>query len=267
MANITIEEIVSDSIDGTGAFDEIMNAVEIRLEREFNKGRIRGEDYANVYLGSIQSAMAQAIQFVLQKQQSGKVADKTDAEIALLSQKKLTEEAQILDTVNSNPVAGIVGQQKTLYQRQADGFLRDAEQKAVKAFTDIWTIAKSTDPDSLATALPLNADQSSMDVLLAKLSTAAGLATQEDLGTPSSEFTNKTITNAVDSGAADIVITSVNHGLVTGDAVSITGVGGMVEINDKNFIITYIDEDSFSLDNTDAIVGTTYTSGGNAQKL
>jgi hypothetical protein len=63
--------------------------------------------------------------------------------------------------------------------------------------------------------------------------------------------------------AADpVVITSNNHGLQTGDTCTITGVVGMVEINDRTFTVTRVDANEFSLDSEDGTLHTAYTSGG-----
>lgn len=73
--------------------------------------------------------------------------DKLIAEKDLLAHKAFTEAAQINDTVNGAPVEGVIGKQKALYQKQADGFDRDAEQKLAKIYVDTWSVRKSTDPD------------------------------------------------------------------------------------------------------------------------
>lgn len=70
---------------------------------------------------------------------------KLDSEKSLLDQKVFTEQAQILDMVDDNTVVGIVGAQKSLYDKQKDGFDRDAEQKAAKILVDSWNIRKSMD--------------------------------------------------------------------------------------------------------------------------
>ena len=68
------------------------------------------------------------------------------------------------------------------------------------------------------------------------------------------------ITNITQANPA--VVTSTAHGLETGNLVTITGVLGMVEINDLSSAITVIDDDSFSLDTIDSTAFTAYTSGG-----
>ena len=267
MAAILITDVVSDSIDGSGIFDVLMTAVELRLKEQYDSGRIQGSDYASVYLGGMQSVLQQSIAFVLGKQTADKQADSIIAQTELLNQKILTEQAQILDTVDGNAVAGVIGKQKTLYTNQATGFTRNAEVAAVKAFTDIWTVAKSTDPDAASLALPLHVDQSSMDVILAKLALNALDITENELGTPSSEGSNLSIANAVDPGAGAVIITIAAHGLTTGDAIRITGVTGMTELNDNNYIVTVTAANTFTLDGTDGVAHTAYVSGGTVTVL
>ncbi len=60
------------------------------------------------------------------------------------------------------------------------------------------------------------------------------------------------------------ITTSANHGLVTGDEVHLDNLGGMVELNDRDFTITVFDADEFDLDGEDGTGHTAYTSGGDA---
>jgi len=201
VAEILITEIVTDDINGSGAFDALMCAVDIRLQEEYRRGRITGKEYATVYLGAIQTAMAQSVQFVMGKQAADKQADllasqitltdeqgvqavvqtalankqvtlaqaqidKALAEQALLVQKTFTEEAQTKDTVDAATVTGLIGKQKALYQQQSDGFLRNAEQRGAKVFADIWSIAKTND-DTIGT--PVNAQEIKVDEVLKKV--------------------------------------------------------------------------------------------------
>lgn len=149
MADITIADVTDGTIAGAGAFDQFMVAITAHIKAEYDAGRINGKDYSTVYLGALQSALAQAVQFVLNEQISDKQGDKINAEIALINQKAATEEAQTLDTttLGTTPgaVAGVVSKQKALIQQQSDGFLRDAEQKAARIMLDTFNVRRSTD--------------------------------------------------------------------------------------------------------------------------
>jgi hypothetical protein len=44
----------------------------------------------------------------------------------------------------------VIGKQITLYQAQADGFKRDAEQKAAKIMVESWNARRATDEATVA---------------------------------------------------------------------------------------------------------------------
>jgi len=173
MSDITIAQITEGTVDGDGIFDKLMQAGEAHLFQEYQRSRITGKEYSTVYLGMMQSAMAQAMQFVLGEQQADKQADliteqtlsataqtallaeqllKTTAEKELLAQKKVTEVTQTTDATG-----GTTKKQQDLILAQTDGFARDAEQKLAKIATDGYHIQRTTDsalapPTSLADA-------------------------------------------------------------------------------------------------------------------
>ncbi|ARM71104.1 hypothetical protein pVco5_115 [Vibrio phage pVco-5] len=68
-----------------------------------------------------------------------------DANIELTTQRKKTEQAQILDSVDGAVVAGTVGKQKDVYSAQIKGFKDDAITKATKMMIDVFSVQRSTD--------------------------------------------------------------------------------------------------------------------------
>lgn len=86
MAAITVSDLTAgpDSLTGTGVFDELMKAVEAHVKEEYSKGRIKGSEYATVYLGALQAVMDRSLQFLLQQQ-------KIDLESQLLQEQIETE--------------------------------------------------------------------------------------------------------------------------------------------------------------------------------
>lgn len=201
---IPIGEFTQSDVDGSGVFDLLMKANKAHLEEEFNKSRIRGPEYATVYLGMLESTMQNALAFFVQQRKLGLEADllaiqkqiaeiefekaqveleiarlnaqkipaeidvlkaqkckldaeydvlvgqnvKVASETALLNQKVLTEKAQV--SAASVEEDSIIGKQKSLYQAQASGFQRDAEQKAAKIFADTWNVRRTTDEGTAA---------------------------------------------------------------------------------------------------------------------
>ncbi len=68
---------------------------------------------------------------------------KLDAEVAILVERKFTEQAQTKDTVDGSDIAGMLGAQVALYRKQIDGYDRDAEQKAAKIYADFYSVTQS----------------------------------------------------------------------------------------------------------------------------
>ena len=81
---IDITDLTTSTLPGDGAFDEIMTAMQIRLDREYKRNRITGPDYAKVYLGSFEASLMNSIQFILGRQEA-------DAKAELLKEQTLTE--------------------------------------------------------------------------------------------------------------------------------------------------------------------------------
>jgi len=130
--------VTNNVVTGSGAFDDLMEAVNIHLDAQFNLGRITGSDYATVYLGAMQSALQQSVAFVFG-------LEKTNAEVTLINQKEVTEFGQTLQTTKTTPNANsVLGKQITLYGEQAKGFKWNADQKYLKTLMDAWAINIST---------------------------------------------------------------------------------------------------------------------------
>ena len=75
---------------------------------------------------------------------------KLTEEADLLDRKRASEAAQTADTVDGQPVGGVIGKQKDLYIAQTEGFARDAEQKMAKIMVDSWNVRKSVDANTEA---------------------------------------------------------------------------------------------------------------------
>jgi hypothetical protein len=75
MSVITIDNVTTVELNGVGSFDRITEAFTKRLEEQWSESRIRGTEYATVYLGLMSNAMQQAIAFELGKQEASAQAD------------------------------------------------------------------------------------------------------------------------------------------------------------------------------------------------
>ena len=105
------------SVTGAGAFDEFMKAIVAHLTVEYEANRITSDKYPDVYLGAMQTALTQAVMFVLQ---APLVEKQTDSESA----------------------------KKALIERQTKGFDDDAKQKLLKQMLDSWSVAYSVAKDA-----------------------------------------------------------------------------------------------------------------------
>lgn len=198
---ITNEDLTTKVVDGTGIFDELMTAANAHLSAQWDNERITGTQYAEVYLGQLTAVLQQAVTFLIERDKTylnnllvqaqidlankqielaDKELEKADKEIELLdkqielqelnkeliAQKVKTEKAQIADTVDGVPVTGIIGAQIALYKQQKDGFIRDAEQKALKIISDTWITRKTVDD---GTPLPTGFDTAAVDAFTRKV--------------------------------------------------------------------------------------------------
>lgn len=108
MAEITITQLTGGSLEGEGVFDVLMRATKAHLEAEFARNRIKGPEYATVYLGSLQAVMDRSLQFLLNQQ-------KVNLEAQLLEKQILSEEKNqaLLDAqiAKLNAEIALLGQQ------------------------------------------------------------------------------------------------------------------------------------------------------------
>jgi hypothetical protein len=100
-----------------------------------------------------------------------KQIDKIGEEIGLLNQRTKTEQAQ----TNASAMGenSILWTQRNLYRSQADGFLRDAEQKAAKMMIDTWNVRRTTD-ESLDSPNALKNDD--ISAVVRKMASGIGVA-------------------------------------------------------------------------------------------
>lgn len=191
---ISNEDLTTKVVNGTGIFDELMTAAHAHLDQEWGKQRITGTQYAEVYLGQLTAVLQQSVAFLVQRDAiylnnllTQAQIDKASKELALLdkqielieaqiasqeannaliAQKVKTEKAQIQDIVDGEAVVGVTGAQTALYKQQKEGFIRDAEQKALKIISDTWITRVTVDD---ATPLPAGFNTEAVDAFTRKV--------------------------------------------------------------------------------------------------
>ena len=95
---ITLNDLTLATLDGTGVFDVLMRANKAHLEAEYSKNRIKGAEYATVYLGSLEAVLNAALQFLLQKDKIALEAQLIEQQILLAQVEVIKANAQVLQT-------------------------------------------------------------------------------------------------------------------------------------------------------------------------
>lgn len=119
------------TVSGTGVFDNLMETVTQHIDAQYLSGRIKGTDYATVYLGSMQTVLAQAVQYIIGGLQAMDKQRTTDQQIAVMKA------------------------QEELYIRQKEAFDDNKYQKLFEAQLNYngMVFQDATNPDVLDVAL------------------------------------------------------------------------------------------------------------------
>lgn len=130
MTAITLSNLTDGELNGKGIFDQLMVACKAHLEAEFKKGAIKGPEYAQVYLGQVQSVMQTALQFISLQSKIGLEADLLAAQVALANAQLAQTQAQT-DLVKQQVANALV--EKSLIEAKV------AQAAAEKAQTEAQT--------------------------------------------------------------------------------------------------------------------------------
>jgi hypothetical protein len=103
VTSVTLSQLTTVSLDGDGVFDQLMQAMDLHIQREYKGNRITGDQYAKVYTEVTTAVLGQSVQFLLNKDQAkwaaitaqmqGRVAE-IQATEALINLEKVKIEAQ-----------------------------------------------------------------------------------------------------------------------------------------------------------------------------
>ena len=115
--------------EGTGIFDVIIKAANENIKIQHKTSRITGAEYAEVYLGTMQSAISEAMKLVLQNDTLAEEIELKEAQIAKINAER--------DLVNAQIAAFGAQEAKELELKQAQINKLTAD----KALTDAQTLA------------------------------------------------------------------------------------------------------------------------------
>lgn len=139
-----IADLTQATLDGTGVFDVLMRANKAHLEAEYAKNRIKGPEYATVYLGSLESVMNTALQFLLQKDQAA-----LQAQLIAKQIEKLEAEIRLVDQQAENAAieAEVLRAQKCKLQAEFDVLV----QSKLKTSAEVTLLAQKTQTEKAQT--------------------------------------------------------------------------------------------------------------------
>lgn len=128
---LTVPELTTTATNGTGVFDVLMRSVKAHLEQEFVQGRIKGPEYSEVYLASLNLAMQTGMTFLLQKDKADLEAQLLTAQVTLanVEVQKAQAELAILQAQEQKipaEIAQIEAQTDLLIQQTANGVIEGA---------------------------------------------------------------------------------------------------------------------------------------------
>lgn len=108
--DITIKDLTDGSLVGEGVFDKLMAALKPHLQQEYTQNRLKGPEYAEVYLGSLSNVMNTSMQFLLQKARIGLEAKLLEQQIILaeLEVKKAEIAIEILESEKEKTAAEVL---------------------------------------------------------------------------------------------------------------------------------------------------------------
>lgn len=145
---------LSREIELIAAQAEVAEKQVILMDSEIAKAEKEVEVMAQQILQSQEDIKKTQAEISLLEQQilnAQEQINKSKAETSLLEQKVITETAQTVDGAT-----GVLGAQVSLYKAQTQGFKDDAIRKGVKAANDVYSIAKSNDPDAVSDPTNMN---------------------------------------------------------------------------------------------------------------
>lgn len=187
---VTLADLTTAKVGGTGVFDTLMTAMVAHLDVEYSGQRLKGQDYASVYLGSLTAVLNSSVAFLLSRDEAGsktaliqaqidKIVQETanlvlegenlkaqncllkaQFDLTMLQKLQTTAQTSLIQQKIATEKAqtietgvddnSVIGKQKLLYKAQTDGFARDSEQKLLKILVDTWNVRRTTDDGTIA---------------------------------------------------------------------------------------------------------------------
>lgn len=85
LSNGAINSVDASNVywDGDGVLDKMLKVINSNIKIQYDEGRLKGTEYAEVYLGAMQSALSESIKFLLNKDLIEKQIEGMDVKTAI----------------------------------------------------------------------------------------------------------------------------------------------------------------------------------------
>lgn len=151
---IAPKDLASGEKQGAGFFEEIMRSINAMIQEEYKRERITGTDYANVYLGTMTSALQVASQFILQYEVSNQQLLLTQEQI---NQTKVATKLTLAQIENMEADTANRKKQLDLLDQQIQQTATQTDQIRVQIKLSEQQIASMVKQDALVAAQTLGA--------------------------------------------------------------------------------------------------------------
>lgn len=152
--SISPSELASGEKQGAGFFEEIMRSVKDMIQEEYQRDRITGTDYANVYLGTMSAALQEASQFILQYKVTNQQLLLTHEQI---NQTKAATQLTLAQIANMEADTANRKKQLALMDQQIQQIATQTDQIRVQIRLNEQQIASMVKQDALVAAQTLGA--------------------------------------------------------------------------------------------------------------
>lgn len=121
---LDLSHLTEVDTSGAGAFDVLMRGVKSHLDEQWKENRLRGPEYATVYLGMMQAAMSTASSFILAQQQSNLDAELKRKQL-LLADRELVKAATEIEHIKAQTLE-VNARKDLLVQQRANAAAESA---------------------------------------------------------------------------------------------------------------------------------------------
>jgi hypothetical protein len=122
-------------------YDSITSKIKTDLDEQFNLGRLKGSDYANVYAQLMQTALQLAFKAPLEDEQKQSIAKDIDVKNQQIKSMINDDNLKQQQVEKDNAVKD---EQIKLYRRQTQGFDDNLKQKMLEIQLNAWSMMFSS---------------------------------------------------------------------------------------------------------------------------